>query len=179
MKGYSESFKYHIPPLLSSSANGTLLLPNNNDNDGNLLPLSYNVLDALSKLFLLLIRLADKEASDVSVRVNLLNRILNAIAKALLDDHETKKNVQARAMSGGAPGPPFDQRPYHRLFANLMADLGSPDSKQEVNVQLFPSLTTYFSVSLTPFVGGHETILIFSKINVEEISSANSDDTTK
>ena len=126
---------------------------NNDDADGNLPPLTYNVLDALSKLFLLLIRLADKEASDVSVRVNLLNRILNAIAKALLDDHETKKNVQARAMSGGVQAPPFDQRPYHRLFANLMADLGSPDGKQEVNVQLFPSLTTYFSVFhvLQPF----------------------------
>eukprot|EP01037_Dinobryon_pediforme_P038679 gene38679-46849_t len=43
--------------------------------------LNYTVVDALSKLFLLLVRLADKEASDVNVRVNLLSRILNVIAR--------------------------------------------------------------------------------------------------
>ena len=31
-------------------------------------PLTYTVVDALSKLFLLLVRLADKEAGDMTVR---------------------------------------------------------------------------------------------------------------
>ena len=85
--------------------------------------ISYTVVDALSKLFLLLIRLADKEASDSSVRINLLGRILNAGARVLVDDHESKK---------ANPTAAFDQRPYYRLFANLLQDLGVLDSKQQM-----------------------------------------------
>lgn len=85
--------------------------------------ISYSVVDALSKLFLLLIRLADKETSDSSVRINLLGRILNAVARALVEDHEGKKMNTATA---------FDQRPYYRLFANLMQELGVMDSKQQM-----------------------------------------------
>jgi CCR4-NOT transcription complex subunit 1 len=85
--------------------------------------ISYTVVDALSKLFLLLIRLADKEASDSSVRINLLGRILNAGARVLVEDHESKK---------ANPTSAFDQRPYYRLFANLLQDLGVLDSKQQM-----------------------------------------------
>jgi CCR4-NOT transcription complex subunit 1 len=86
-------------------------------------PISYTVVDALSKLFLLLIRLADKEATDSSVRINLLGRILNAGARVLVEDHESKK---------ANPTTAFDQRPYYRLFANLLQDLGVLDSKQQM-----------------------------------------------
>ena len=53
--------------------------------------LTYTVVDALSKLFLLLVRLADKEAGDMTVRVNLLSRILNAVARTLLEDPVLKR----------------------------------------------------------------------------------------
>lgn len=95
--------------------------------------LVYTVVDALSRLFLLLIRLADKETSDVNVRVNLLNRILNAIVRAIQDEHETRRiNKQI-----------FDQRPYFRLLSNLSQDLGMIEVKVEANHLLLPLLTVY------------------------------------
>jgi CCR4-NOT transcription complex subunit 1 len=100
--------------------------------------LNYTVIDALSKLFLLLVRLADKEASDMNVRVNLLSRILNAIARSVLDDHESKKNGKLV----------FDQRPYFRLFSNLSHDLGIPDTKVDPNPAIFGLLTAYTQVYL-------------------------------
>jgi CCR4-NOT transcription complex subunit 1 len=108
--------------------------------------LTFTVVDALSKLFLLLIRLADKEATDLSVRVNLLNRILNVIAKALLDHHENKKRITAAAPTHAQAL--FDQRPYYRLLSNLVQDMGLPDPKVEVNPQLLPILSTYTTVFL-------------------------------
>ena len=101
-------------------------------------PLNFTVVDALAKLFLLLVRLADKEASDMSVRVSLLSRILNAVARTLLEDHENKKN------SSGA----FDQRPYLRLFSFLSQDLGVPDPKMEPSPATIPLLTCYSQVYL-------------------------------
>ena len=101
-------------------------------------PLTYTVVDALSKLFLLLVRLADKEAGDMSVRVNLLSRILNAVARTLLEDHEAKKNNKQ----------PFDQRPYFRLLSSLAQDLGVPDPKQEPNPAMTPLLGAYSQVYL-------------------------------
>lgn len=95
--------------------------------------LTYTVVDALSKLFLLLVRLADKEAGDMTVRVNLLSRILNAVARTLLEDHETKKTNKQ----------PFDQRPYFRLLSSLAQDLGVPDVQQEPNPAMMPLLGTH------------------------------------
>ena len=100
--------------------------------------LTFTVIDALSKLFLLLVRLADKEAGDVSVRVNLLSRILNAIARTLLEDHELKKTNKIS----------FDQRPYFRLISNLAQDLGVPNPKQEPDPSALPLLSTYSQVFL-------------------------------
>ena len=100
--------------------------------------LTYTVVDALSKLFLLLVRLADKEAGDMTVRVNLLSRILNAVARTLLEDHETKKTNKQ----------PFDQRPYFRLLSSLAQDLGVPDVQQEPNPAMTPLLGAYSQVYL-------------------------------
>lgn len=105
---------------------------------GEVPSVNYSVIDALSKLFLLLVRLADKEASDMNVRVNLLSRILNAVARTLIEDHEAKKaNKQA-----------FDQRPFFRLFSNLSQDLGVADPKQDPNPAIFGLLTAYTQVYL-------------------------------
>jgi CCR4-NOT transcription complex subunit 1 len=95
--------------------------------------LNYTVIDAISRLFLLLVRLADKETSDINVRVNLLHRILNAVVRAVHEDHEAKK----------ASKQPFDQRPYYRLLSNLSQDLGIPDPKQDQNPALLPLLAIY------------------------------------
>jgi CCR4-NOT transcription complex subunit 1 len=107
--------------------------------------LSYTVIDALSKLFILLMRLAEKESSDITVRVNLLGRILNAIARSLLDDHESK------VAAGNAV---FDQRPYFRLFSNIALDFGIPDAKKEPNPASLPVVATFAQVytSLHPGV---------------------------
>ena len=107
--------------------------------------IQYTVIDALSKLFLLLVRLADKEASDVSVRINLLNRILNSIARALHDEHESKKHLNQQQPSNSHV---FDQRPYYRLFSNLMLDLGTAESKQDPNPSVLPLLQTYYQIYL-------------------------------
>jgi CCR4-NOT transcription complex subunit 1 len=98
--------------------------------------LQFGVIDALSKLFLFLIRLADKEASDV--RVNLLSRILSAIARVLTEDHEAKKVSPTG----------FDQRPYFRLLSNLSSDMGVPDMKQEPNPANLSLLSAYGQVYL-------------------------------
>jgi CCR4-NOT transcription complex subunit 1 len=90
--------------------------------------LNFTVIDGLSKLFQLLVRLADKEATNMNARVNLLSRVLN----------EAKKQSKQ----------PFDQRPYYRLLSNLLHDLGVPDAKQELNLALFPMLAAYTQVYL-------------------------------
>jgi CCR4-NOT transcription complex subunit 1 len=103
--------------------------------------LNYTVIDALSKLFLLLVRLADKEATDINVRVNLLSRILNAIARTLAEDHERHKTNRSLGLN-------FDQRPYFRLLSNLSQDLGVPEPKQEPSFAIFPLLSAYTQVYL-------------------------------
>lgn len=113
--------------------------------DGQAASIQYTVIDALSKLFLLLVRLADREASDVSVRINLLNRILNAIVRTLHDDHESKKQSLQQLNPSVST---FDQRPYYRLFSNLMLDLGTADSKQDPNPSVLPLLQTYYQIYL-------------------------------
>ncbi|CAM9216626.1 unnamed protein product, partial [Ectocarpus fasciculatus] len=105
--------------------------------------LSFNVIDALSKLFLQLIRLADKENSNAAVvRINLFGRILQAIARSLLEECETKANMNTS----------FDQRPYFRLFINLFQDLGTCDPKADPSpsVQMLLSVFTQVLLAVQP-----------------------------
>lgn len=95
--------------------------------------LNFFAIDALARLFLLLVRLADKETNDINVRVNLLNRILNSIVKSILEENESKINKKI----------PFDQRPYYRLLLNLSQELGIPDPKQEFNPLILPMIAIY------------------------------------
>merc|ERR1711871_985612 len=99
--------------------------------------LNYDIIDALCKLFLLLVRLADKEAGDVNVKNNLLTRILTAVARALSEEHEVRKASNS-----------FDQRPYYRLLFNLSSDMEIPNEKQEPNANIMPLLTTYSQIYL-------------------------------
>jgi CCR4-NOT transcription complex subunit 1 len=129
---------------LSTEICADACLQSNTSSDGAVPNLNYTVIDALSRLFLLLVRLADKETSDVNVRVNLLNRILNAVVRAIHDDHEGKKFLKQ----------PFDSRPYHRLLSNLSQDLGIPDPKQESNLSVLPlvAIHTQAYIALQPSV---------------------------
>ena len=105
--------------------------------------LSYNVIDALAKLFLQLIRLADKENSNaVVVRINLFGRILQAIARSLIEECEVKQNANSS----------FDQRPYYRLFVNLFQDLGPCDPKQDPSqsAQMLLSVFTQVLLAVQP-----------------------------
>jgi len=103
--------------------------------------LNYTVVNALSKLFSLLVRLADKEATDANVKVNLLTRILSAISRTLIDDHEAKKSNKLM----------FDQRPHYRLLSNLNQELGTiadPKSNTEIDPSMMPLLSAYSHIFL-------------------------------
>lgn len=110
--------------------------------------LVFTVIDALSKLFILLMRVAEKEASEITVRVNLLGRILNAIARSLIEDHEMKMNMMANPDSNLSKIPAFDQRPYFRLLSNLASDFNIPDAKKEVNPTVLPVAVPFAQVYL-------------------------------
>lgn len=106
--------------------------------------LNFTVIDSVCKLFLLLIRLADKESGDAAARVNLLSRILSSIVRTLLEDHEVKKSRREI----------FDQRPYYRLFSNLAQELPPVDSPQDPNspmVALVMSFTQAYQ-QLNPII---------------------------
>ena len=107
--------------------------------------IDYTVLNALSKLYLLIIRLTDKEANDISIRVSILSRILNAIGRCLLEDYENKKEI----LTGSGA---FDQRVFFRLFSNILQDLGVPDMKTEPNpaILYFLSAHTQVYMALQP-----------------------------
>mmetsp|Transcript_5766 Transcript_5766/g.17008 ORF Transcript_5766/g.17008 Transcript_5766/m.17008 type:complete len:1878 (-) Transcript_5766:275-5908(-) len=84
--------------------------------------LSYSAIDAYAKLLILLVKYAvsDPDASASAAgapqRLDLLNRVLSTLTRTLIADYD------ATVESGG-----FDQRPYFRLFLNLLQDLNVPD----------------------------------------------------
>lgn len=106
--------------------------------------ITFTVIDALSKLFILLMRLAEKESADVTVRVNLLGRILNAIARSLLEEHDYKTSQLASGSNTNIQ--PFDQRPYFRLLSNIALDFGVPDAKKEANPAILPLVVIFAQV---------------------------------
>jgi len=130
--------------MTSSTNSLSAILSSNNSAVEN--GITYTVIDALSKLFILLMRLAEKESSDVALRVNLLGRILNAIARSLLDDHELKINAMVNNSDNSSKVQSFDQRPYFRLLSNLASDFNIPDSKKEVNPSTFAVVVTFAQV---------------------------------
>jgi len=114
--------------------------------------LTLTVMDALAKLFLLLIRVADKEASasnaasatpspssiesSISIRANILLRILSSVTRVLTESH-------AKGQGQGNATNTFDQRPYHRLLLNLVNELGPSEPKVEQSLVFIPLLTVY------------------------------------
>lgn len=75
--------------------------------------LQFTGVDAMSKFIVLLVRIAD----DVTSRLTTLSRISSVVVKTLFNDAESNA-----VNASGQPGS-FDQRPYLRLFCNLMTDM--------------------------------------------------------
>jgi hypothetical protein len=86
--------------------------------------LLYTGVDALSKLVVLLVKVAD----GISAKVALLQRLLTIFARALLRDADDKgagsSAPEQQPTTDGAVR--FDQRPHMRLLANLLRDLNMP-----------------------------------------------------
>ena len=95
-------------------------------------PAVYTVIDALSKLFLFLVHLAEKEGGSVQ----LLTRILNAIVRVLMEDHEAKRMNKIM----------FDQRPYYRLISSLLQDIGNISEKGDPSAKDLSILNTYSQI---------------------------------
>lgn len=89
----------------------------------------------LARLFLLFVRLADKETNDITVRVNLLSRIIKSICFNIVEAHDAKKNGTKSD---------FDQRPYYLLLYLLNMDMGMPPQiLTELSMPQFSVLKTY------------------------------------
>ena len=84
----------------------------------------YKVLDAYSSMLVLLVKYASADPQSVTSRVQLLSRILSTVDRVLLAD---------AAESGVAGRRAFDQRPYLRIFTNLLRDLNTSDPVVEQN----------------------------------------------
>uniref|UniRef100_A0A7R9Z6V1 CCR4-Not complex component Not1 C-terminal domain-containing protein n=1 Tax=Pseudictyota dubia TaxID=2749911 RepID=A0A7R9Z6V1_9STRA len=85
--------------------------------------LNYTVIDAYAKLISLLIRHMNGGGSTEQVanqRVSLLNKVLGITVRTMLSDYERAKNESGGVVSN------WDQRPWFRLFLNLVLDLNSP-----------------------------------------------------
>mmetsp|Transcript_25184 Transcript_25184/g.73927 ORF Transcript_25184/g.73927 Transcript_25184/m.73927 type:complete len:2663 (-) Transcript_25184:304-8292(-) len=85
--------------------------------------LNYMVIDAYAKLISLLIRHMNGGGSTDQVadqRISLLNKVLGITVRTMLSDYERAKNESGSNVSN------WDQRPWFRLFLNLVLDLNSP-----------------------------------------------------
>ncbi|CAM9685241.1 unnamed protein product [Ectocarpus sp. 6 AP-2014] len=105
--------------------------------------LSYVVVDAYVKLLVVVIRStksADPSpAAAVTARCTMLNKVLSTIARMLLQDFETKKAAGATTLG------PFDQRPYFRIFLDLVEEMNKPDRQLDnTNLQVLAAFTSAF-----------------------------------
>eukprot|EP00656_Telonema_subtile_P027860 TRINITY_DN3003_c0_g7_i1.p1 TRINITY_DN3003_c0_g7~~TRINITY_DN3003_c0_g7_i1.p1 ORF type:complete len:2243 (-),score=499.30 TRINITY_DN3003_c0_g7_i1:111-6839(-) len=92
--------------------------------DGNI---NFGPVDALSKLIVLLVKyLAEPvNPANATTRVHLLNKVLIVIARVLMSDCSSGKQGIS------------NQRPFFRLFTNLLVDLNAPDPALDViNLQV-------------------------------------------
>ncbi|CAM9338037.1 unnamed protein product [Scytosiphon promiscuus] len=105
--------------------------------------LSYVLIDAYVKLLVVVIRAAKSTdpspAAAVAARCAMLNKVLSTIARLLLQDFETKKAAGAATLG------PFDQRPYFRIFLNLVEEMNKPDRQLDnTNMQVLAAFASAF-----------------------------------
>jgi len=95
--------------------------------------LVYTVIDAFSNLLVILVKYAAADPQSAASRVNMLNRVLATVDRALLVDCNNAAASGAGGGSGVNPKRGFDQRPYFRVFMNLLKDLNATDPVMEHN----------------------------------------------
>jgi CCR4-NOT transcription complex subunit 1 len=117
--------------------------------------LQYGVVDAFSKLVVLLVKYADPVTVNTSAKINLLTRVLSIITRVLLTDYRMHAANSGGSKPEGARSKRFDQRAYYRLFVNLLQDLNAPDPVLDAsNFQVLTAFANCFH-SLQPlFVPG-------------------------
>jgi CCR4-NOT transcription complex subunit 1 len=106
--------------------------------------LVYTVVDAYSSLLVVLVKHAAADPPSVASRVAMLNKVLAAVARALLADCHASAAADpaaAAAASGSAASgkrAAFDQRPYFRVFMNLLRALNATHDPvvEQNNVQV-------------------------------------------
>jgi CCR4-NOT transcription complex subunit 1 len=96
--------------------------------DGSRSVLNYTVVDMYTKLLVLMFKHLNSGGSTEQLeaqRLNMLNKILGVSVRSMMWDAEKtrKANVQ------------WDQRPWYRLFLNLVIDVNKPDPAME-NIKL-------------------------------------------
>lgn len=87
--------------------------------------LTYTGVDALSKLVVLLLKVADGNAA----KITLLQKLMGIFARTLIRDADINGGGSTPELAAGERPPQdarFDQRPYLRLFCNLFRDLHLP-----------------------------------------------------
>mmetsp|Transcript_120 Transcript_120/g.241 ORF Transcript_120/g.241 Transcript_120/m.241 type:complete len:2189 (+) Transcript_120:93-6659(+) len=95
--------------------------------------LSYTTIDALAKLVVFLVKFLDN-----TNKIALLSAFLQVAAHVLIRDHDSKKNYKP-------PMNEFNQKPYLRLFTNLLYDLNTPDpSLDSSNIEVLNAFTHAF-----------------------------------
>lgn len=77
--------------------------------------ISYTTINALAKLVVFLVKFLDN-----ANKIALLSAFLQVAAHVLICDHDSKTQFKA-------PVNEFNQKPYLRLFTNLLYDLNTPD----------------------------------------------------
>jgi CCR4-NOT transcription complex subunit 1 len=87
---------------------------------------AYASLDAYSKLVMLLLRLTPAE--QTTVKTVMLGRVLSALVKVLLRDHDDR-------------GKAFDQRPYQRLLDTWLVELHAPEQQLTFDATNPPLIT--------------------------------------
>jgi hypothetical protein len=97
-------------------------------NDGARSILNYTVVDMYTKLLVLMFRHLNSGGSTEQVeaqRLNMLNKILGVSVRSMMWDAEKTRKA----------GMQWDQRPWYRLFLNLVIDINKPDPAME-NIKL-------------------------------------------
>ena len=102
--------------------------------------LTYTGVDALSKLVALLVQVIGE---STQAKMTTLNRALTAVTRTLVNDADTASG--APPAEDGSIGSRFDQRPYLRLFTNLLQDLRLHETSPEAasfNFQILHNFVT-------------------------------------
>ncbi|GAB5366833.1 hypothetical protein AAMO2058_001177600 [Amorphochlora amoebiformis] len=94
--------------------------------------LSYTTIDALAKLVVFLVKFLDN-----ANKIALLSSFLQVAAHVLIRDHDSKKEFKGMNE--------FNQKPYLRLFTNLLYDLNTPDpSLDSSNIEVLNAFSHCF-----------------------------------